>query len=99
MHPALGVPLERLRRTVERRGGSHRLTAEAGRNGFVPFADGELTKRGTFQKFYEQHELRDWIGAALGVEPIAAAPGVFYVFRDEVARETLVASRFRPTTR
>lgn len=74
-----------------------RLTAEGRQSGFVPFADGELTNRGTFQKFYEQHELRDWIGATLGSEPVAAAPGVFYVFRDEVARETFVASRFRPT--
>lgn len=74
-----------------------RLTSEARPSGFVPFADGELTNRGTFQKFYEQHELRDWIGVNLKSEPVAAAPGVFYVFRDQVARETFVASRFRPT--
>ncbi|MHB1725874.1 MAG: DNA phosphorothioation-associated putative methyltransferase [Acidimicrobiales bacterium] len=74
-----------------------RLTVESHQNDFVPFSDGEITNRGTFQKFYEQHELRDWIGTTLSAEPVAAAPGIFYVFRDEVARETFVASRFRPT--
>jgi len=59
------------------------------------FADGLLTSRGTFQKFFEQSELRVWIDQVLGVSSVAAAPGVFYVFRDEQARTTFLASRFR----
>jgi DNA phosphorothioation-associated putative methyltransferase len=59
------------------------------------FADGLLTSRGTFQKFFEQTELRTWIDAVLGVNSVAAAPGVFYVFRDDHARATFLASRFR----
>lgn len=58
------------------------------------FADGLLTSRGTFQKFFEQTELRVWIDQVLGVSSVAAAPGVFYVFRDGQARAAFLASRF-----
>ena len=50
------------------------------------YADGCVTNRGTFQKFFEQHELRDWISRTLGASPVAAAPRIFYVFRDEQIR-------------
>jgi DNA phosphorothioation-associated putative methyltransferase len=59
------------------------------------YADGLLTSRGTFQKFFEQTELRVWIDQVLGVNSVAAAPGVFYVFRDDGARATFLSSRFR----
>ena len=45
------------------------------------FADGLLTSRGTFQKFFDQQELRNWIDQMLSVMSVPAAPGVFYVFR------------------
>lgn len=61
----------------------------------TPFEDGYLTNRGTFQKFYDQAELRDWIAASLNVQPVAAAPGMFYVFRQAADRESFVASRHR----
>ncbi|MFN8059571.1 MAG: DNA phosphorothioation-associated putative methyltransferase [Vicinamibacterales bacterium] len=60
-----------------------------------PFEDGYLTNRGTFQKFYDQVELRDWITASLDVQPVAAAPGMFYIFRSAADRESFVASRHR----
>ena len=47
-----------------------------------PHGDGLVTRTGTFQKFYEQTELAAWIEEVLGVKPIAAAPGIFYAFRD-----------------
>lgn len=59
------------------------------------FADGVLTKRCTFQKLYEQQELRSYIEQVIGVTPIAAAPGIFYVFRDEQLREAVAATRVR----
>jgi DNA phosphorothioation-associated putative methyltransferase len=59
------------------------------------YADGLLTSRGTFQKFFEQTELRGWIDQVLGVSSVAAAPGVFYVFRDDRDRASFLASRFR----
>src|SRR5690606_38494964 len=58
-----------------------------------PMADGVRTSRNTFQKFYEQRELKEWIETVLGNEAIAAAPGIYYVFRDTDAREAHRASR------
>jgi len=48
-----------------------------------PHRDGWITTKGTFQKFYEQEELRLWLDGELGVPALAAAPGIFYVFRDQ----------------
>ena len=71
-----------------------RLKAEAD-SGFAQFEDGVITRLQTFQKYYEQQELREWIATTLNETPVAAAPGVFYVFRDEAARELFIASRYR----
>jgi DNA phosphorothioation-associated putative methyltransferase len=73
---------------------SARLTLEQA-NGHSVYGDGYLTTRGTFQKYYDQHELRSWIDESLGVASLAAAPGIFYVFRDSALRESFAASRFR----
>jgi DNA phosphorothioation-associated putative methyltransferase len=62
---------------------------------FQPYQDGYVTQLQTFQKFYDQQELRDWIADALGEMPVAAAPGVFYVFRSSTSREAFIASRYR----
>lgn len=59
------------------------------------YADGCLTNRGTFQKFFEQHELRDWISRTLEASPAPAAPGIFYVFRDEQVRTSFIATQYR----
>jgi DNA phosphorothioation-associated putative methyltransferase len=60
-----------------------------------PMADGVRTSRNTFQKFYDQQELKGWIAARLGAEPVAAGPGIFYVFRDADAREAYRARKIR----
>lgn len=72
-----------------------RLELEARGTNHREFGDGCLTRRDTFQKFYEQYELREWIDCTLGVESIAAAPGIFFVFRDEQLRQTFAAARYR----
>ena len=59
------------------------------------YADGCVTSRGTFQKFYEQKELKEWIEKTLDHVALPAAPGVFYVFRHEEDRSTFSASRYR----
>ena len=61
----------------------------------VAFGDGILTGRGTFQKFYEQGELRSFLEAELECEVIPAALGIFYVFKEEALRQQFLASRFR----
>ncbi len=67
-----------------------------------PIGDGLITRSGTFQKFYDQPELAAWIEDTVGVQPHAAAPGIFYLFRDEAAAQRFVASRvytYRPRVR
>lgn len=59
------------------------------------YQDGVLTRLGTFQKYFGHDELRSWIQENLGTAGIAAGPGIFFVFRDDDARESFLASRFR----
>lgn len=62
-------------------------------------SDGLVTKTGTFQKFFEQNELAAWIEQVLDVKPVAAAPGIFYVFREEADQQEFLSNRvytYRP---
>jgi DNA phosphorothioation-associated putative methyltransferase len=61
----------------------------------VEFGDGILTRLGTFQKFYEQGELRTYLETELGSDAIPAALGVFYVFKDEALQQQFLANRYR----
>jgi DNA phosphorothioation-associated putative methyltransferase len=61
----------------------------------VEFGDGVLTGRGTFQKFYEQTELKSYLEAQLQVEAIPAGIGTFYLFKDEARQQQFLANRFR----
>ena len=75
---------------------SARCTLDDGPDdGAAPYGDGFLTRLGSFQKFYDQSELRDWIQETLGQEPLPVAPGIFLVFRDEALQEAWRAQRFR----
>ena len=55
--------------------------------------DGIVTGKRTFQKFYTQEELREWIERVLDRRPVAAAPGVFYLFRDETEQQLFSVNR------
>ena len=61
----------------------------------VEFGDGVLTGRGTFQKFFAQDELRAYLESELGADAVPAGLGVFYVFKDEAARQGFLANRYR----
>ena len=54
---------------------------------------GMVTRKRTFQKFFAQDELRDWTQTTIGRSCVAAAPGVFYVFRDTAEEQSFVAGR------
>ena len=69
-------------------------------DGLKPYGDGYLTARGTFQKYFAQQELRDFIAEALGEAPVAFAPGIFVVFRDkELEQEVLLKRQSRAIIR
>lgn len=59
----------------------------------VPYADGVLTSRNTFQKYYTQGELREFIAETLLEEPIPVGPGIFYVFKDKDAEQRFMYGR------
>ncbi len=74
---------------------SARLVDERPDRPAATLEDGVVTRLGTFQKFFGQSELKAWIDQVLDVQSVAAAPGVFYVFRRDDARAGFLASRFR----
>jgi DNA phosphorothioation-associated putative methyltransferase len=74
---------------------SARLIIEATAGRQTPYEDGCLTQRGTFQRYYQQHELRGWIDETLSVSSVPAGPGIFYVFRDPELRQSFLAARYR----
>src|SRR5262249_9777615 len=46
-------------------------------------------------KFFDQGELKAYLESELETEAIPAAPGVFYVFKDDGARQAFLANQFR----
>lgn len=70
------------------------IVGQASVSGLTPYRDGYVTSRGTFQKYFQHAELRHLIARTLGIEPVAAAPGIFLAFsKDEDLAEYLLAKR------
>lgn len=63
--------------------------------GLKRLGDGYVSNRGTFQKYFTQAEIKGLLERALGLEAIAAAPGVFFVFRDKIEEQRFLARRLR----
>ena len=61
----------------------------------VAYGDGVITSRNTFQKYYEQEELKQYIDQVLGVAAIPVALGIYFVFRDEAGAQSFRQERFR----
>jgi DNA phosphorothioation-associated putative methyltransferase len=58
-----------------------------------PFRDGIITKRGTFQKFFEQEEALGLIESSLEAEPVPTGLGTFVAFRDARQRQDFLRNR------
>lgn len=71
-----------------------RVDVQAQQDKSEQLADGVVTVRGTFQKYYTQSELRDWIDHTLDVLSVAVAPGIFFVFRTEEDRQRFSSTLF-----
>lgn len=61
------------------------------------FRDGVLTKRNTFQKYFDQPELQQYLEDALETTVVPVSLGVFYVFRDPVEQQDFIEARTRRT--
>ena len=59
------------------------------------YRDGVLTRRNTFQKFYDQQELQQFIEDALETTAVPVGLGVFYVFRDPSEQQDFLSARSR----
>ena len=60
-----------------------------------PYRDGFLTSRNTFQKYFSQGELKDYLEHALGKQVFMAGPGIALIFADADAEQQFNARRFR----
>ncbi|MBW4616823.1 MAG: DNA phosphorothioation-associated putative methyltransferase [Desmonostoc vinosum HA7617-LM4] len=60
----------------------------------LAYNDGIVTRRNTFQKYYQQEELKTYIDEVLNVDAVPVALGVYFVFRDEAEKENYKAIRF-----
>ena len=64
-------------------------------NSQIAYGNEVITSRNTFQKYYDQEELKIYIDQVLGVDAVPAALGIYFVFRDETQAQSFRASRFR----
>jgi len=60
---------------------------------FKAYKDGVITSRNTFQKYYAQGELKNFIESSLNETAIALAPGVFAVFKDKIEEQSYLLER------
>jgi len=66
-----------------------------GERGQIAYGDGIITSWNTFQKYYEQEELKVYIDQVLNVDAIPVALGIYFVFRDAAEAQSFRASRLR----
>ena len=59
------------------------------------FNDGVITQRNTFQKYFTQSELKDFISDTLETDTIPVAPGIFFVFKNQDAEQRFLLGRQR----
>ncbi|HEY9692746.1 MAG TPA: DNA phosphorothioation-associated putative methyltransferase [Oculatellaceae cyanobacterium] len=64
-------------------------------NSQIAYGDGIITSRNTFQKYFDQEELKLYIDQVLGVDAVPVDLGIYFVFRDEAQAQSFRASRFR----
>ncbi|MDM0025739.1 DNA phosphorothioation-associated putative methyltransferase [Variovorax saccharolyticus] len=60
-----------------------------------PFKDGFITSRRTFQKYFSQGELKDYLEHVLHHEVFMAGPGVAFVFPDKDCEQLFVSGKYR----
>ncbi|MCW3610744.1 DNA phosphorothioation-associated putative methyltransferase [Burkholderia cenocepacia] len=103
----LGFVLNVIEDQVERREALHRAFQAAGEvlaiavmlggsaTPGLPYRDGVLTSRNTFQKYFSQEELRQYVQHELGEEAFLVGPGVCFVFKDKNVEQRFTANRYR----
>lgn len=62
-------------------------------SGQTPHGDGYLTSRATFQRYYAQHELIQFVGDSLGERVTPLGQGIVAVFRDKELEQSVAMRR------
>jgi len=60
-----------------------------------PFLDGYITSRNTFQKYFSQGELKDYLEHALEQQVYMAGPGIALIFSDKDLEQKFNARKFK----
>ena len=60
---------------------------------FTPYKDGVVTSRNTFQKYYTQGEIREYIENILNENAIAVGQGIFIIFKDKIEEQSFLSDR------
>ncbi len=61
----------------------------------LPYRDGVRTSRNTFQKYFSQEELKQYVQQELGEEAFLVGPGVCLVFKNKDVEQRFIANRYR----
>lgn len=59
----------------------------------ISHRDGVITARDTFQKYYTQAEVREFLEKVLRRQPIAVRPGCFFVFKNDADEQEFLEAR------
>ena len=60
-----------------------------------PYLDGFLTSRNTFQKYFSQEQLKEYLKDLLDQDPVMIGPGIALVFKDQDAEQRFLLNRYR----
>jgi DNA phosphorothioation-associated putative methyltransferase len=60
---------------------------------FQGYRDGVITSRNTFQKYYSQSEIKNYIEQTLSEDAIAVGQGIFMVFSDQYDQQQFLSER------
>ncbi len=60
--------------------------------GIMVYGDGVITSRNTFQKYYQQEELKNYLDQVLQVDAVAVDLGIYFIFKNETTAQTFRAS-------
>jgi DNA phosphorothioation-associated putative methyltransferase len=75
------------------------MTTSQGRQPGQAFRDGVLTSKRTFQKYFTQAELQQFIETVLDEDAYPAGPGIFYVFKNRLIEQQYLMARSANRTR
>ncbi|MFK5892106.1 MAG: DNA phosphorothioation-associated putative methyltransferase [Pseudomonadota bacterium] len=59
------------------------------------YKDGYISSRNTFQKYYSQSEIKEYIDQTLKADSIPVAPGIFFVFSDKDFEQSFLQNKQR----